>query len=358
MTEPGRRRAQRPGSVTIADVAGHAGVAVSTVSYVLSGKRMISETTRQRVLASIRVLGYHPHAGARSLASKRSNVIAMVLPLRSGMHLPVLMRFATAVAITARQHDHDVLLVTADEGPAGLRRLAAGSMVDGLILMDVEWEDPRVPLLRELDLSSVLIGIPSDSTGVTCVDLDFAAAGAACAEHLAELGHTSVALLGAPAVVYGRDTGFARRTRAGFLERAAARGADAVAVACEDDAGSAARAVGELLAAHPETTGIAVHNEAAVGHVLSALSALGRRVGEDTAVVAICPEDVAERTAPALSSVLIPAEDLGERAVSLLMSKLEGAAVPRETLLAPRLTVRESSARPRAGSPAVGPASP
>src|SRR5262245_11609327 len=137
--------------VTIADVAKHAGVALSTVSYVLSGKRAISATTRQRVLASIRVLGYHPNAGARALASKRSNVIALVLPLRSGMHLPVVMQFATAVVTTARQYDHDVLLVTADEGPSGLRRLAASAMVDGLVLMDVEMHDSRVPLLRELD---------------------------------------------------------------------------------------------------------------------------------------------------------------------------------------------------------------
>ena len=66
----GRPAAKRADMVTIADVARHAGVAVSTVSYVLSGKRAISATTRQRVLASIRALGYHPHAGARALASQ------------------------------------------------------------------------------------------------------------------------------------------------------------------------------------------------------------------------------------------------------------------------------------------------
>ncbi|HEY1177919.1 MAG TPA: substrate-binding domain-containing protein, partial [Phytomonospora sp.] len=96
-------------------------------------------------------------------------------------------------------------------------------------------------------------------------------------------------------------------------------------------------------------TGLAVHNEAAVGHVLAELKALGHKVGKDIAVVAICPEDVAERTSPALSSVLIPAEDLGERAVSLLMSKLDGGGTPGETLLAPRLTVRESSGEARGG---------
>ncbi len=81
---------------------------------------------------------------------------------------------------TARRFDHDVLLLTADEGPAGLRRIDASALVDGLILMDVELHDDRIPLLRELERPSVLIGFPADPTGLTCVDLDFAPAGAAC----------------------------------------------------------------------------------------------------------------------------------------------------------------------------------
>lgn len=218
-------------AVTIAEVARHAGVAVSTVSYVLSGKRAISETTRARVLRSIGELGYHPNAGARALASRRSNVIALVLPLRAGMHLPVLMQFASSVVAMARRHDHDVLLMTADEGPDGLRRVAASSMVDGMVLMDVELDDPRVPLLRGLEEPSVLIGFPADPSGLTCVDLDFARAGALCVEHLTSLGHRRLALLGAPSVVYERGTGYARRTREGFVEAAGEAG---VALPCEE----------------------------------------------------------------------------------------------------------------------------
>ena len=108
----------------IEDVARHAGVAPSTVSYVLSGKRSITQETRERVLASIKALGYQPHAGARALASNRSNVVALVVPLRTGIHVPVIMQFATSVVITAREHDHDVLLLTQNEGEAGLRRVA------------------------------------------------------------------------------------------------------------------------------------------------------------------------------------------------------------------------------------------
>lgn len=331
-------------AVTIIDVARHAGVAPSTVSYVLSGKRVISAETKRRVLASIRVLGYHPHAGARSLASNRTNVIALVLPLRAGMHVPVLMQFASAVVTTARRHDHDVLLVTADEGPSGLRRVAASAMVDGLIVMDVELRDVRVPLLRELDRPSVLIGYPADANGLTCVDLDFFAAGEVCVNHLADLGHTDVALLGPPRAVYDRGTGFAQRTLAGFTEAARRRGVTGAVVPFAESASEVGARVKKLLADRPRLTALVVHNEAAVGHLLSALRDLGRKVPDDISVLAICPDELAERSAPPLDSVLIPAEEVGTRAVELLMRKLARASVPDLSLLPPRLTVRASTA--------------
>src|SRR5699024_5451338 len=159
----------RDNAVRISDVARHAGVSPSTVSYVLSGKRSISETTRRRVRRSIEALGYQPHAGARSLASRRTNVIALVVPLREDVHVPVAMRFAVSVVTAARLHDYDVLLLTQGEGPDGLRRIAAGALADGVIVMDVESDDARVPVLRSLDLPSVLIGVPEDTDDLTCV---------------------------------------------------------------------------------------------------------------------------------------------------------------------------------------------
>jgi LacI family transcriptional regulator len=349
-------RPHRTGTVTISDVARHAGVAVSTVSYVLSGKRTISAGTKQRVLDSVRELGYHPNAGARALASSRSNVIALVLPLRAGMHLPVLMQFTSAVVIAARRHDHDVLLVTADEGPEGISRVAASAMVDGLVLMDVEMHDPRVPLLRGLDQPSVLIGFPAQNAGVTCVDLDFQEAGRMCVEHLAALGHRDIALLGAPRAVYQRDTGFARRTMAGFSAAVQQHRLQAVISSCEEVPDAVHHTMAALLARRPDLTAIVVHNEAAVGNVLVALGRLGRRVPDDVSVVAICPDEVAERVTPSLSSVLVPAEDVGRQAVELLMRKLHGLEVEDATLLPPRLTPRESTARPPlSGCPAVSP---
>ncbi|MBM2614503.1 LacI family DNA-binding transcriptional regulator [Actinoplanes sp. LDG1-06] len=331
-----------PGPVTIADVARHAGVSASTVSYVLSGKRAISAVTREKVLASVRALGFHPHAGARALAGNRSNIIALALPLRAGINVPVVMQFAAAVVDAARAGGYDVLLVTADEGAAGLRRVAGSALVDGLILMDVETDDERVPALRELSRPSVLIGLPADPTGLVCVDLDFARAGELCVEHLAALGHRRVALLGAPQAVYDRGTGFARRTRDGVRAAALRCGVHADAVPLEPVFPAALEALSRL----GDTTALIVHNEGAVDHVLTALRTLGRRVPDDVSVLAICPDDVALAATPNVSNVQIPAAQLGRLAVDRLLERDDDTGVPAATLLPPMLTTRLSSLPP------------
>lgn len=324
--------------VTIADVARHAGVSPSTVSYVLSGKRSISQSTRARVEASIKALGYHPHAGARALASSRANVIALVIPLRTDMHVPILLQIAMAIVTAARGHDHDVLLLTNDEGTDGLHRVARSALVDAVIVMDVELHDPRVPVLRELPLPSVLIGFPADPSGLTCVDLDFSAAAGLCVEHLADLGHREVALIGPPSGVLERGTGFARRTMAGFHAAAERRGVHAVARTCDPGHESVQATLKELLAEHPGVTGLVVHNEPAVAPLLEALRRLDIDVPGDMSVVAMCPEDLAAHVSPQLTAVPIPAEDMGRRALGLLMSKLnDGQAPPAETLISPHL---------------------
>jgi DNA-binding LacI/PurR family transcriptional regulator len=336
------------GEATIGDVARRAGVSQSTVSYVLSGKRSISQETRRRVLAAIDDLGYHPHAGARALASNRSNVIALMMPLYSGLYVPVLMQFVTSVVTAARRFDHDVLLLTQDEGEQGLERVAASSLADALIVMDVELHDRRLPRLRTLRRPSVLIGFPADPNGLTCIDLDFAAAGAACVDHLADLGHTCVALVGSPPEVYERELGFASRTAAGFEGALRRRGLLGTTVPCPPDPDAVLRTVTGLLERHPDLTGVVVHNEPTVAPLLDAFATLGRRVPVDVSVVAICPDDVAERAKPRLTSVRIPAEEVGRRAVELVVAKLGGSHVPGATLLPPVLTARESAAAARA----------
>ncbi|MFD0024603.1 LacI family DNA-binding transcriptional regulator [Streptomyces sp. NPDC058382] len=329
--------------VTLAEVAQHAGVSASTVSYVLSGKRSISVPTRERVEASIKQLGYHPNAGARALASSRSNIIALMVPLRTDMYVPVMMEIAIAVATTARTHGYDVLLLTGEEGPAAVRRIAGSSLADAMILMDVELHDERLPLLRETDRAAVLIGLPAGTDGLTCVDLDFEATGALCVEHLADLGHREVAVIGEAAAVYERHTGFAERTVDGVRAKARERGVRVLHRPCEGGYPAMAQTLSRIFDERPGTTGFIVQNESAVEPLLNLLRQQGRAVPEDVSVVAICPEQVAAQASVRLTSVAIPAQEMGRRSVEQVVAKLSGRGTDEVELLAPELTVREST---------------
>ncbi|MEU5113321.1 LacI family DNA-binding transcriptional regulator [Streptomyces longwoodensis] len=329
--------------VTLAEVAQHAGVSASTVSYVLSGKRSISATTRERVEQSIRQLGYHPNAGARALASSRSNIIALMIPLRTDMYVPVMMEIAIAVATTARLHGYDVLLLTGEEGPDAVRRVTGSGLADAMIVMDVELDDERLPLLRQTGQPSVLIGLPSDTTGLTCVDLDWAATGALCVEHLATLGHRDVAVIGEAPAVYERHTGFAERTLDGLRTRARDAGLRVLHRPCEGGYDAMAVTLARILDERPGTTGFVVQNESAVEPLLALLRQQGRAVPEDVSVVGICPDQVATQASVRLTSVAIPAQDMGRYAVERLVAKLDGRREDDVVLLAPELTVRASS---------------
>nr|WSW65361.1 LacI family transcriptional regulator [Streptomyces sp. NBC_00995] len=329
--------------VTLAEVAQHAGVSASTVSYVLSGKRSISVSTRERVELSIQQLGYHPNAGARALASSRSNIIALMVPLRTDMYVPVMMEIAIAVATTARTHGYDVLLLTGEEGPAAVRRIAGSSLADAMILMDVELHDERLPLLRDTDRAAVLIGLPADTDGLTCVDLDFEATGALCVEHLAGLGHREVAVIGEAAAVYERHTGFAERTVDGIRAKARETGVRVLHRPCEGGYPAMAQTLSRIFDERPGTTGFIVQNESAVEPLLNLLRQQGRAVPEDVSVVAICPEQVASQASVRLTSVAIPAQEMGRRSVEQVVAKLSGRGTDEVDLLAPELTVREST---------------
>ncbi|MEV4944909.1 LacI family DNA-binding transcriptional regulator [Streptomyces sp. NPDC053755] len=329
--------------VTLAEVARHAGVSASTVSYVLSGKRSISAGTRQRVRESIDRLGYQPHAGARALASSRSRVIALMVPLRTDMYVPVMMEIAVAVATTARTHGYDVLLLTGEEGPSAMRRVIGSGLAEATILTDIQLDDERLPLLRAAGQPAVLLGLPADTAGLSCVDLDFEAAGALCVDHLAELGHRDIAVIGESPGVYARHTGFAERTLRGLRVRATARGVGLLHRPCEGGHDALSGTLARIFDERPGTTGFVVQNESAVEPLLALLRRTGRAVPEDVSVVAVCPDQLAAQASVRLTSVAIPAQELGRRAVERLVARLDGTGDHGVELLTPVLTVRDSS---------------
>ena len=328
---------------TIADVARVAGVSISTVSYALSGKRPVAADTARRVQEAIDQLGYRPHAGARALASNRTHVLGLVAPLRPEVGLPVIMQFVSALALGARQRDHDLLLLTQAEGTAGLERVTSSAMVDALIVMDVGTHDERIPLITTLRQPTVLIGLPEHNEGLSCVDLDFAQVAQIAVEHLEQLGHRSVVLVGSPARIYRRGINYALRVRAAFEEETGKRGIHGVVVPCDHTPAGIAHCLEHIAEAAPDATAMIIHNEEAMPSLLEALRAQGRRIPEDLSVIAVCPPDRLESQPIPLTSIDIPITEISELAIAMVMQRLDGTADPHVSLAPVALTVRAST---------------
>ncbi|WP_435300522.1 LacI family DNA-binding transcriptional regulator [Timonella sp. A28] len=328
---------------TIDDVAKQAGVSTSTVSYVLSGKRPISAPTKARVEAAIAQLGYRPHAGARALARNKTNVLGLVAPLRTAVNVNVIMRFVAGVAQAAREHNYDVLLLTQDD-IAGIDRILNGSQVDAVITMDIEEEDPRLPILRAATQPAVLIGIPADPAQLSCVDLDFTDAGTQAVRHLTQRGHTRIGLITAGTAVWERHTTFLERLLTGVRNEAEKNTAQLTVLPCESSENSARDTVDALLAQEPNLTALIIHNEYALPYVIARLRELGKTVPHEISVIAICPTDLAINQPQPLTSIDVPGEEIGRTAVTIAMNHLDNETPAETRLLRAVLTERGSTA--------------
>jgi DNA-binding LacI/PurR family transcriptional regulator len=328
----------------LVDVARLAGVAPSTVSYVLSGNRPISPETRRRVEESIAQLGFRAHAGARSIRSQTTNVIAMVLPLLSDG--PTTMQFIFSVLQAAREHDMNLLLLTAEDGVAEINNVVGSGMVDGVIVMEIQVHDPRVPVLQSMGRPAVLIGTPDNPEDLVHVDFDFAAAGAMCVQYLFDLGHRHIGYVGQSEDKYVRQAGYALRAKAGALEAMAARGLVGAFSPAEAGPAGIAQAIEDLFGQDPALSALIVYNEQGLPLVLDRLTQLGRHVPGDMSVVTICPDDQAQHLVPAVSDVALPAAELGRIAFERLAELIAGQNPQHATLLEPHLNRRGSAGPP------------
>ncbi|QUQ65514.1 LacI family DNA-binding transcriptional regulator [Kutzneria sp. CA-103260] len=329
--------------VTIIDVARAAGVAPSTVSYVLNGKRSISAETRRQVEQCIRQLGYRPPGRRTAAPRHRTGVLGLVAPLWADTDPSALTRFVGATMVAARARDHDLLLFTGNAGVAGLRRATSTAVADALIVMDVQASDPRIPALLALDRPVVLVGEPDRSTGLPSVGVDFAASADRAAGHLANLGHRSVGLVGAPLSAAARGTGLPRRFTRAFDASAVKHGLRTRWRPCGVSAEAVRSCLDALLGEDPGATALVVENEIVLPLVVEQLRRRGRRVPVDVSVVAVCHEEEAERPPVRFTSVALPTLELGQLAVKAALRQLDGETEPETRLLAPRLTVREST---------------
>ncbi|WP_198954648.1 LacI family DNA-binding transcriptional regulator [Kineosporia sp. R_H_3] len=312
-------------AATMTDVARLANVSVSTVSYVLTGARPISGATRERVLAAIAELGYSPNAMARGLASRRSTLLGLLLPLGEDGVGATVSAFVNGAASAASAAGYHLTLnpVGADDA-APLRELASRRLLAGAALMAVRLDDPRVDVLRELGVPYVLIGRTRDTTGVSFVDIDFDTTMADAVEHLVGLGHRRVVYVNHSQDALAAGDGPTVRTAEAFARAMRVHGLEPVMVAVDDGAAHGRAAVEEALARDPGVTAFVSMNESATFGVLAALADRGLRVPQDVSVVSVVMAPaVAELAHPALTAMESPGAALGRLAVEALVDQLD-----------------------------------
>jgi DNA-binding LacI/PurR family transcriptional regulator len=330
----------------MAQIAERAGVALSTVSYVLSGKRSVSQQMRERVLAAIEELDYRPHRPARALASGASHTIALFLPSPQWQLVPVQQTFVAGATQATSASDYALLLSTATADPETIAQIVARGRADGVILMETLHEDARVERLRSAGYPFSLIGRTDDLTGISFVDMDFGGAVETSLAHLARLGHTCVALINFSPELLATGYTAALIARDVFESRAADLGNRGIHDPCPHPPQEAFEVAARLLRSEPDCTAAITTGWQFTG-LLSALRAAGLHVPDDFSLVSVIAAQFADMLTPALTGVDWPAFDAGRMAAEMLIERLAAPqSPPRQHLIAPVLTVRESTGPP------------
>ncbi|WP_299537686.1 LacI family DNA-binding transcriptional regulator [uncultured Streptomyces sp.] len=330
-----------PARPTSRDVARAAGVSQATVSLVLGGKApgRVSQTTAERVRESARALGYRPNLAARSLRLGRTRTALLVVPALTNEFFA---RVYAGAAGVAAEHDFGVVLYPSPDGtgPAKDPFASARAALDGVIASSMATE--ALGALHGTDLPLVMLDSdPAEPGAAAHVNLDIADGMRQVTEHLLALGHRHVLHL-ASAVdtwTFGvraralhealRGTGTTLRTATAALDvRAGLHAAEAA-----------------LAAPGPRPTAIVCDDDVLAAGACKAVRRLGLRVPDDVSVTGFDDLALATAVEPELTTVTLPAEQVGERGMAALLTVLEGRPTPHHRLPV-RLVVRGSTAPP------------
>lgn len=337
--------------VTITDVARHAGVSVSTVSYAISGARPIRSDTRERVEQAMRELGYQPNAMARSLASRRSNVVALIYPAMDKGLGGTISEFVHAAAERARQNNYHLVLWPFRYTEASqVRDLVRQGMADGVLVMEVALDDERIDVLEEAGIPYTMIGRTRDVSGRNSVDIDFDVTMRVALDHLLDLGHRRIGFLNHSRQSF--DSGYAPALRAldAYERLTAERGLIPVSRFCDDSPVVGRQVAAELLSEEPDLTALVTMNEMATFGVVAEIQYQGRVVPDDFSLLGIVTSpNIATMSNPPLTSMHAPGAQLGRLAIDRLLSQIDRSRPETPNVLIPCLLEEGMSVGPAPG---------
>lgn len=328
-------------TVTIRDVADRAGVSVATVSRALNRSGPVREETRRRIEEAVRALRYRPNSAARSLITRRTRMLGVLLPDLHGEYFSELLRGIDQAAQAGGYH----LLVSSSHDNADDLEFALQGMhgrLDGLIVMAPKVDGAVLKELLPVDIPIVLLNSADDGLECDSLRIDSFAGARAVLEHLAAHGHRRIGIINGPAENFD-----ARERLRGYraaLEAAGLPLDERLEVAGDFTGPAGYAGANDLLAVEPRPTAIFAANDASALGALSALQQAGIPVPEEMALAGF--DDIAstQYAMPPLTTVRGPLTQLGARAVARLAAAISGgatAALQRE-LLPAALVLRRS----------------
>lgn len=343
-----------PRRAGIKDVAGRAGVGISTVSRVFSGSAEVKAELRARVLDAAAELGYEPHFLAQSLRRGATRSAGFIVDDLSN-HLNIDIATGAEGALRA---EHYSLLVMNSEMDARLDplniRVLAARRVDALMMAPVTEDDPElVETVRTLEVPVVIVegdlpGVESASFVVS----DHRSGSAAALRHLISVGHRRITLItGSADFRSSRE----RRHAIDDVAREAPSGTRLDHVATDLTTAGGRAAAADVLARRDPPSAIIVGGDRLLTGVLGSIEASGLELGADLSLVASDPVELARVFRPPIAAIRRDALGVGRRAAELLLARLEDPAMPPQRILLP--TVFEplgSVAPPPSGRPSNG----